>query len=219
MLEAMNRGAIYLGHIGKVPVYVEVWAVALLYLVWIAGHADLSQYLLDVVALLLTILLHELGHALVAQALRLEGVAITISAMGGFCSYFSQPTAGQKALVTAAGPMTNFGLAGATYLLLQHVPIAQPDFFYVLKQFFTWNLILGLFNSVPLFPLDGGQLTLALSQLMFRRDTTARSVTLGISVASACGLAAASVAWFGRFDLFYLGFIAFLLMIAWASLH
>jgi len=193
----MNGGKQYVGHLFTVPVYVGFEALFLLYFAYRQYQGmDGVLVLLGVTAILLVIILHELGHALVAQACKMPGVAITISAMGGYCSYQGSPPPGKKVLITASGPLTNFVLAGATYLVfpgvcqiyLQGQYVGDNLVFFFAGYFFFWNLLLGCLNSFPLYPLDGGQIALTLCTTYCRRLDTAKHLTLIISVIAATAM-------------------------------
>jgi len=195
----MDGGKQYVGHLFTVPVYVGLEALFLLFFAYRQYQVlDAVHILLGVTAIILVILLHELGHALVAQAFKMPGVAITISAMGGYCSYQGSPPPGKKILITVSGPLTNFLLAGATYLVFPGVcydylqgylpPQDQLTYFFA-ASFFLWNLFLGCLNSFPLYPLDGGQVALTLCTTFCRRLDTAKHVALIISVIAATAMA------------------------------
>ncbi len=104
-----------------------------------------------------SVLLHELGHSLVAMRDGVPVRSITLFFFGGMAQISREPpTAGSEFRIAIAGPLTSLGLAalfGVLYLLAQPFPeLAAPS---------VWlariNLMLGLFNLIPGFPLDGGR--------------------------------------------------------------
>ncbi len=216
---AWTAAASTLGHLWQVPVYVS-WTAVFLVLFGYGNYAGAlaDRMLVGITALLLTILLHEFGHALAALALRLRGVEITLAAVGGYCSYQSQPSAGQKLLVSVSGPLVNYLLAGLAYLALRYGLIDGDSLvgFFVYSMFY-WNLILGIFNSLPLYPLDGGQSALALTRLLSRRDATAKHVTLWCSAITACVAIYLLVQWHAL-NTYMALMIGSLLIIAFAEL-
>jgi Zn-dependent protease len=108
--------------------------------------------------LLISVLAHELAHALTAKLFHWPTEKIVLNLWGGhtqFESFTASP--GRSVLVAMAGPAANFVLAGAGWL-----PLAYGDLSGVadiLANIFVWaNLLIGIFNVLPGLPLDGGRL-------------------------------------------------------------
>jgi len=99
--------------------------------------------------LLAALLIHELAHALVAKHLGLHVLDITIWPLGGAARMEGLTgQSRQEALVAGAGPAANIVLGGICLLIPG--PIAADA---------AWmNLVLGLGNLIPAFPLDGGRI-------------------------------------------------------------
>lgn len=104
-----------------------------------------------------SVLLHELGHAVVAQR---EGVpvrGITLFVFGGVAQIGREPpTAGSELRIALAGPLTSLALAGGFSLLglaVAFAPVLAAPAVYLGRL----NLLLALFNLLPGFPLDGGR--------------------------------------------------------------
>ena len=109
-----------------------------------------------------SILLHELGHAFVALRNGLPVNGITLFIFGGVAQIAARAkSAGVDLRVAGAGPLVSFALAGlfgAIWLLTRDVDyLAAPSLWLA-----RLNLILGLFNLLPGFPLDGGRILRAL---------------------------------------------------------
>lgn len=102
------------------------------------------------------------------------------------------------ALVAVAGPLMNFSLAILGGLLLWVVP--APEF---LGDFIVLNLLIGIFNLIPMPPMDGGRIAVGLLPLPWAR-VLARTENFGILlVAGIIFVLPALLAQFGiRFDLF-----------------
>jgi len=66
------------------------------------------------------------------------------------------------ALVALAGPVSNFGMAMIIGLILRFAEISNPYFIFFLSFFIWINLILGVFNLIPISPLDGSHILLTL---------------------------------------------------------
>ncbi len=106
--------------------------------------------------LFLSVLLHELSHSLVAKAQKIEVETITLFFFGGVAGINDEdlkPRA--EFLMSIAGPLFSLVLAALFYLIhLQHHNIFWNAISLYLYQL---NLVLGLFNLVPGYPLDGGR--------------------------------------------------------------
>ncbi|PSP04749.1 MAG: site-2 protease family protein, partial [Cyanobacteria bacterium SW_7_48_12] len=117
---------------------------------WIAGF---------VMALLLfgSVLLHELGHSLVAKAQGIPVNSITLFLFGGVAAIGRESnTPGKAFQVAIAGPVvsiTLFGLFTVVTPLLSESSATQT----LALNLARTNLVLGLFNLIPGLPLDGGQ--------------------------------------------------------------
>lgn len=112
-----------------------------------------------VMALLLfgSVILHELGHSLVAQKQGIKVNSITLFLFGGIAAIEEESkTPGQAFQVAIAGPLVSIGL----FLLLSFASEAIPDsiaLHTMLGDLARINLVLALFNLIPGLPLDGGQ--------------------------------------------------------------
>ena len=112
-----------------------------------------------VMALLLfgSVLLHELGHSLVAQKQGIKVNSITLFLFGGIAAIEEESKTPAKAFqVAIAGPLVSVAL----FFLLRILAIAIPDTIalnMMLGDLARINLVLALFNLIPGLPLDGGQ--------------------------------------------------------------
>jgi Zn-dependent protease/CBS domain-containing protein len=106
-----------------------------------------------------SIVLHELGHGLMARRLGLRIRAITLFLFGGIAEMEDDPPSPRAELLVAlAGPVVTVALAAAA--LLGSLPLrllAAEHAADVLRYVFWANLVLLLFNAIPAFPLDGGR--------------------------------------------------------------
>ncbi len=177
----------YLGHLGKTPVYVAPDAVLNLLLVWMICDQTLPGFIIVAMALLTVILIHEAGHASIARLTGMYGVTIVISAFGGFCTYAGDPPPKLKLPISLAGPVANLLTAAGVWLILTQVPQfnqLNPLIVSFAGSLLSLSLVLGLFNLLPIYPLDGGQATLAVSRMVARSDGSARRFTLSLTVAA-----------------------------------
>ncbi len=108
-----------------------------------------------------SILLHELGHSLVAQRLGVRVRSITLFIFGGLAQLDSEPRRPRdELLIAAAGPLVSVFL-GLAFVLASRVSAGAGGLGAVAAESFAWlgriNLIVAAFNVVPGFPLDGGR--------------------------------------------------------------
>ncbi len=141
------------------------------------GLAEALLVLATLVALFGFVLLHELGHSLVAQRLGVKVRSITLLPLGGMALTESLPRRPRDELLIAlAGPAVNFLLAGFFFTARASGALGGDFVDYILAA----NLMLGGFNLVPAFPLDGGRVLRAmLSGKMPFEAATARAVFVG----------------------------------------
>jgi len=181
------------------------------------------KYLLSTVAAILffaTLLFHELSHSFVAQRFGARIRGITLFIIGGVSQMEEIPREpGMEARISAAGPGLSLGIGIGSYLVyylfgpitrvtvgelrvIEATPLNAALIIVGIIAFY--NVILGLFNLIPAFPMDGGRLLRAwLAMRMPYIDATRRAVAVGKSVAFIMGI-------FGLFTLqFFLLLIAF----------
>lgn len=148
--------------------FVYSWTIAVVYLPNNASQVTkLSSWVLGVVTSLLvfvSVLIHELGHSLVAQKEGIKIKGITLHIFGGLAYLESEPkTALAELKIAIAGPVASFLLSGIFYLLtlvLLKTPYKALDqAFLHLSQV---NFLLACFNLLPAFPMDGGRVLRAI---------------------------------------------------------
>lgn len=155
-----------------IPIYLHFsWLIVFSLIVWTlstgyfpAQYPDLpasSNWAKGLVASLLvfvSILLHELGHAVVARRHGLRTRSITLFFFGGVAQMENDARDGRAELqVAAAGPVVSLALAGLFHVTAT-LPLVGPSVAAVAGYLALINLLLALFNLVPAFPLDGGRL-------------------------------------------------------------
>jgi len=144
-----------------------------------------------VVALLGSIVLHELGHALMARRYGIGTEDITLYVFGGVARLRRMPrSAGPELLIALAGPAVNLAIIAvlAVTIGLAHAA-GLPTMLLEVVQ--SLNAILALFNLLPIFPMDGGRVLRALlSTWLGRVRATEAAATIGQAVAVIGGIAA-----------------------------
>jgi stage IV sporulation protein FB len=164
------------------------------------GSGDLKFVLIWVACVFVSILIHELGHALTAKSYGWPP-HIVLHAFGGYASY--QPLWGKSTartiLVLLAGPGAGFifyFLILAFERLLEHQGIHPALMARVAIGDLKWiNLGWGLINLLPVYPLDGGQITHAGLSHFFPRSGGDFALKLSLLVA---GIIAALGFWSGQ---------------------
>ena len=108
------------------------------------------------VLLTLSLLLHEISHALVAKRFGIPVRSITLHFIGGVTAIEGEPRSPkQEFAISAVGPVTSLAIAAAAYALLQVTPGGLLAF--VVGALAGANLVVGVLNLVPGMPLDGGR--------------------------------------------------------------
>ncbi|MEI6861484.1 MAG: site-2 protease family protein [Verrucomicrobiota bacterium] len=168
------------------------------------GHGGGGRGMFWTVALLLAfftcVVLHELGHCLTARRFGIGTRRILLLPIGGMADMEEIPRQpSREILMTLAGPAVNFVIAGllglATWHIPEMVPLYSPQgLAYELAQ---WNLYMGLFNLVPVFPMDGGRIFRALlaTRLPYVRATFVAATVAKVLASGAIIYAVREHAW------------------------
>ena len=121
-----------------------------------------------VVAFFICVVLHELGHCFVARRNGIRVPRILLMPIGGMAEFESIPRQPRTEITMAlAGPAVNFALAAVLWWFVDFsgeteatvLPQTMGEF---VTQLFLANLVMGTFNLLPVFPMDGGRILRAL---------------------------------------------------------
>ncbi|GIK49822.1 MAG: putative zinc metalloprotease Rip3 [Alphaproteobacteria bacterium] len=123
-----------------------------------------------VVGVAASIILHELGHTLVARAFGLPIKSITLFVFGGVAEMEGEPKAPMAELLMAlAGPLVSVALGFGFAALANILPANAPTEFHAVAHYLSMlNYTLAVFNMLPAFPLDGGRVLRAIVWLATR---------------------------------------------------
>lgn len=125
------------------------------WLYWVMGASA-------AVLLFACILLHELGHSLVAQRHGLPVACVTLFMFGGVSQIADEPARpAVEFKVALAGPAVSLLIAAACLLAVASMPLETAGHLVVaalLRYLGTINVVLAVFNLLPGFPLDGGRI-------------------------------------------------------------
>lgn len=173
-----------------IPVTVSLWHFVWMLVIFSNLFAESAA--LGAGAILLgffSTLMHELGHAFVSLAFGLRP-AVALIGMGGLCYHRPAEKSWHNMLIVIAGPAMNFVLAGAFYGLLVAAssnPSLDGDAL-VLRwlQLGIWvNTIWGIYNLLPIFPLDGGALVRTVLNHFMPRGNRADKISFAIGTGAA----------------------------------
>lgn len=165
---------------------------------WQGEHVALS--IVGILCVFVSVLVHELGHALVARRYGFPS-EITLVFLFGFATT-SRMSPEKNIRIAAAGPLAGLALAAIVYILLlatTHDPLLFMQDYYDPKVFAVHTMLFfGIFgnvlNFVPCLPLDGGQITENLLEIFRPRLRNRGEVLLQISIVSSA-IAALRGAW------------------------
>jgi Zn-dependent protease len=117
---------------------------------WVVGIVTAIMFFASVV-------LHELGHSVVATHYKIPVSSINLFVFGGVSQIETEPPSAKvEFLMAIVGPLVSFALAGIFGLLqLAFAPFAP--LLAMAKYLAYINAVLGIFNLIPGFPLDGGR--------------------------------------------------------------
>jgi stage IV sporulation protein FB len=193
-----------------VPVRVHplFWLVTLM----LGASGDAASVLTWVLAVFVSILVHELGHAAAMRAYGLHPW-ITLYGFGGQTAYDQSPASRSKAsgslaqvLICLAGPMAGFLLAAALLLglalaghgqdiffigpgrLMPVVLLPDPRLVRLVNDILFISIVWGIVNLLPVYPLDGGQI--AREFLLWLNPSHGIRLSLQLSIAAAVAMAA-----------------------------
>ncbi|NUR77839.1 MAG: hypothetical protein HOQ28_16325 [Thermoleophilia bacterium] len=132
------------------------WLTAVMFSLMGGSQSPISIVLWALI-LLVSILIHELGHALAFRAFGIRS-AIRLHFLGGatFPSVVLPMTRVKNVIVSLAGPIAGFTLAGVAYAIAKFVPVQNPGMVQLVSNLYWVNLFWSVMNLAPVLPLDGG---------------------------------------------------------------
>ena len=229
------RGTIRIARIGGIDIKVSwSWVLVLLLVtfstattwfpVLMPGDSAVTYWVLGLISsvfLFVSVLVHELSHSFVARARGHKVHDITLFILGGVSNIEGEPKQpSDEFLIAVVGPLTSFVLAALFYGLEQLVtpPVRRvgASAAAILQYLALINALLGLFNLIPGFPLDGGRV---LRSIIWGINHNFRSAT---RFAGFIGeLVAYGFIFYGLFETFFRGDLSglWLAFIGWFLLN
>ena len=193
----MRSWSIPAGRLFGVELRVHLTFLFLLFFVWMteagaAGHPGALRGVVLVLIVFGSVVLHELGHAVVALRSGLTVKSILLLPIGGI-TFIEEPFGTAKRnpardiRIALAGPLVNIVLAIGGIVLLSalapQIDLLSRPFLYSanLPRSFVWaNIFLATFNLLPAYPMDGGRVLRAMfARHMDYLSATRRAVTVG----------------------------------------
>ncbi|RLI92169.1 MAG: hypothetical protein DRO89_02645 [Candidatus Altiarchaeales archaeon] len=161
-----------------ISVELHITFILFLLLVSLFGPANVIFWL----SIFAIVLMHELTHSIVAMKFGIKVPRITLTPIGGLASIEVPEDPKKELLISIAGPLSNFVLASTIYLLFISTSLTVHSYSFIIQRLsmsnanildpsfllsgILWvNLILGLFNVIPGFPMDGGRVLRAVLAL------------------------------------------------------
>lgn len=127
------------------------------------------------------VILHELGHALVAQHFGIKTRSITLYPIGGIAQLETIPKRPrEELLISVAGPVVNIIIAGIVFPFTNFSDLTNINALTItslstfLQAFVVANMVLSVFNLIPSFPMDGGRVFRALLSFKMNREKATR---------------------------------------------
>lgn len=201
----------------KFRIHVTFLLLLLFIFISVADQKGFNEALLAtlfICAVFICVLIHEVGHSLIARRFGKEAKSITLLPIGGVATMEEMPEKPlQEIAMAIIGPFINLAIAAILYLFVgTWSGIGAPNLFPdSARTFFasliTVNVILAIFNLIPAFPMDGGRVFRGI--LAMKMDyVTATSVAVFVGQALAM-----LFIFFGIFYNWWLAFIGVFLYI------
>lgn len=190
------------------------WLLAAVFFLQISGQEPVL-FLIEYVGLFLIVLTHEFGHALACRSVKGRAEHIVLFPLGGVAYVSPPPRPGAVLWSVAAGPLVNVVLVPVFFLLwttmLGHYHL-QPDDpvpmpLQVVYHLMVVNGVLLVFNIMPIYPLDGGQIV---QSFLWFFVGYRKSLQFVATIGMVAGIAMVGVGlWSGRWMLIILAIFIF----------
>jgi Zn-dependent protease len=162
----------------------------------LSSNQSPTTYILFVLAVIASVLLHELAHAFVSSRCGIRTLEIVMYPIGGVARLERPATPWEEFWIALVGPLVNLVIAGAIFALiysekrgLNFFALTQPSDANLADRIAVANLILAGFNLLPAFPMDGGRMLRAvLTRLKSEYEATRIATWSGRMLAISMGL-------------------------------
>jgi len=191
------RWSLKIGSIIGIPVKVHITFFLLLLLIFFAGTQIIGtgglSGVIFVILIFASVVFHELSHAIVARHYGLNVQDITLLPIGGVARMTGLPERPiQEVVIAIAGPIASFFLAFCLWFAIGifGTEVTVMDLSVrgsLLAQLTAVNFVLGVFNLLPAFPMDGGRVLRGLLAL-YLTPFTATRIAVGVGQGLAIAL-------------------------------
>ncbi len=187
-------GSLRIGKIFGIEISIHFsWIIILVLMTWTLavgwfpviyhGWSSVTYWVLGFIATVLlfgSVLAHELAHSIVARARGLPVKNITLFVFGGVSNIEKEPgSPGVEFQMAVVGPLTSLLIAGLAYLLFLLFGQSASPLAAILGYLALANLLLGIFNLIPGFPLDGGRV---LRSIVWKINGNLRKATRVVTI-------------------------------------
>lgn len=178
-----RRGSIHLFRLAGVDVFLHWWwfLVAVYEIQSRAGrYSSITWNVLEYLALFLIVLMHEFGHALACRQVGGKADRIVLWPLGGVAYVDPPQRPGATLWSIAAGPLVNVALIPVLAVMFSQVVAngASRDLAELLFMTRRINYLLLIFNILPIYPLDGGQILRSLLWFVLGRARSLQAATI-----------------------------------------
>ncbi len=211
-------GSVVSFRIFGVPVRLHFTFVLLLVFLVFIGVGQRQSGLMTalyVVALFASVLLHELGHTLVARHFGIHTIEIVMFPIGGVSRPERPPKVREELWVAIAGPLVNLLIAiglllwvGAQQGFVSLTQLREPTDANLAERIALGNLVLFLFNLLPAYPMDGGRILRSFLALRLSEEEATR-IAAGAGQGFAILMGLAALLW-GNFLLMFVALFVYL---------
>lgn len=160
------------------------------------SYSSIAWNVAEYLALFLIVLMHEFGHSLACRQVGGQADQIVLWPLGGVAYVAPPQRAGATLWSIAAGPLVNVILVPVLIALLVFARGSDlpPDALRLIKSVTYINLGLLIFNMLPIYPLDGGQILRSLLWFPFGPIRSLQIATT-IGLIGAVGLLVLAIYW------------------------
>ncbi len=210
MNQRRSQWSFNVGSVAQIPI--RIHASFFILLIWLVFGSESPSPIAEtffVLIIFMCVLLHELGHALVAKGFGVQTRDIALYPFGGVAAIVQQPGPRAELAIALAGPAVNVAIALCLYpfITLPDLSRQEPLQISLLTRIFLSNVALVAFNMLPALPMDGGRVLRAALALLGAEHATAIAARVSQAL---CLLLAIVAMYFEQPMLFIISIIVFL---------